>query len=83
MEKQLRMEAQSASPSAPGQLAFLADAAVLALTDKCRGITHANFGYCENLTDGAVIALVDKCPEITHADFTDCWKLTGAAAVLS
>ena len=34
------------------------DAHMMALADKCPGITHADFGQCENLTDAAVVALL-------------------------
>ena len=57
------------------------DAHLMALANKCPGITHADFHWCSNLTDAAVIALADKCPEITHAKFSCCWNLTDAAVV--
>ena len=57
------------------------DAHLMALADKCRGITYASFNNCENLTDAAVIALADKCPGITHADFSCCENLTDAAVL--
>jgi len=60
---------------------LVTDAAVLALADKCRGLTHANFRGCETLTDAAVIALADKCPGITDAEFSGCGKLTDAAVI--
>ena len=44
------------------------DAHMMALADKCPGITHADFTACGKLTDAAVIALADKCPGITHTD---------------
>ena len=55
------------------------DAHLMALADKCPGITHAHFGYCANLTDVALLALADKCHGITHANFGDCVNLTDAA----
>ena len=57
------------------------DAHMMALADKCRGITHADFGGCKKLTDAAVVALADKCPGIMYADFSDCENLTDAAVV--
>ena len=57
------MEALTASPSAPEQLAFLTDAAVLELSDKCRGITHADFYNCVNLTDAAKEAVTAQRPD--------------------
>ena len=55
------------------------DAHLLALADKCRGLTHVDFGYCYKLTDAAVLALADKCRGITHVDFNYCDNLTDAA----
>ena len=57
------------------------DAHLMALADKCPGITHANFNGCKNLTDAAVLALAAKCPGITHADFRRCGNLTDAAVL--
>ena len=56
-----------------------ADAAVVGLADKCRGLTHADFDRCGRLTDAAVLALAGKCRGLTHADFSWCEELTDAA----
>ena len=55
------------------------DAHLLALADKCPGITLADFYGCGKLTDAAVVAFADKCLGITHADFVGCFNLTEAA----
>eukprot|EP00729_Bicosta_minor_P032568 gene32568-biopygen30351 len=57
------------------------NAAVVALADKCSGITYADFSDIEELTDVAVMALADKCPGITHAAFSFCPNLTDAAVI--
>ena len=57
------------------------DAHLLALADKCPGITRADFSECRKLMNAAVLALADKCPGITHADFRGCRNLTDAAVV--
>eukprot|EP00729_Bicosta_minor_P032579 gene32579-biopygen23364 len=57
------------------------DAHLMALADKCRGITRADFRGCEDLTDAAVLALADKCRGITRADFGWCENLTDAAVL--
>ena len=57
------------------------DAHVMALADKCTGLTHANFAGCENLTDAAVLALANKCHGLTHAIFYGCENLTDAALI--
>ena len=44
------------------------DEHLLALAEKCLGITHANFAWCGNKTDAAVIALADQCRGITDAN---------------
>ena len=62
-----------------GDCNHLTDAAMLALADKCRGITHADFSRCYDLMDAAVIVLADKCRGITRVYFGDCGKLTDAA----
>lgn len=41
------------------------DAAVVALAEKCPGITHANFGNCGNPMVATVVAFASKCPGIT------------------
>ena len=49
------------------------DAHLLALADKCRGLTHANFKCCGNMTDVAPLELAAKCikfSRLTHATFT-------------
>ena len=55
------------------------DAHLLALADKCPGITLADFYGCGKLTDAAVVAFADKCLGITHADFVGCFNQTEAA----
>ena len=57
------------------------DAHLLALADKCRGLTHATFDACSNLTDAAVLELADKCRGLTHVRFKCCRKLTDAAVL--
>ena len=57
------------------------DAHLLALADKCRGLTHADFQGCWNLTDAAVLELADKCRGLTHAAFAGCDQLTDAAVL--
>ena len=53
---------------------------MMALSNKCRGLTHANFSY-SGLADAEVIALVDKCHGLTHANFGACSKLTNTAVL--
>ena len=60
---------------------LVSDAAVVALADKCPGITNTNFRCCGKLKDAAVIALAEKCHGITHVDFAGCKNLTDAAVV--
>jgi len=57
------------------------DAHVLALADKCRGLTHANFANCVKLTDATVLELVAKCRGLTRVDFSDCRNLTDAVVL--
>ena len=57
------------------------DAHLMALADKCPGITYATFWNCSELNDAAVVALADKCREITHANFRGCYNLTDAAVI--
>ena len=57
----------------------ITDAHVIALADKCPGITCADFGGCKDLTDAALMALADKCANFTHVNFQGCNKLTNQA----
>ena len=70
---------RTTSVTTNGGVNEVTDAHLMALADKCAGITLAAFGYCGNLTDAAVIALANACPGIAHADFSFCENLTDAA----
>lgn len=59
----------------------LTDAVVLAVADKCRGLTHVEFGGNYQLTDAAAVALADKCHGLTHVDFGSCGNLTDKAVL--
>ena len=59
----------------------VADAHVLAVASKCKGLTRADFGGCENLTDAAAVALADNCSALTWVNLSNCRRVTGAAAL--
>ena len=59
----------------------ITDVKVKSIVNKCPGITHADFSYCDNLTDAAVVSLADKCPGITDANFSHNRNLTDAALI--
>ena len=59
----------------------LTDEALIALADKCRGLTTVNFWGCDRLTDKGVLALADKCRGLTVVSFPHCSSLTNAAVI--
>ena len=48
------------------------------LAANCKGLTHVEFGSCEELTDAAVEALAEKCL-VLPMKFLCCEEITDAA----
>ena len=55
------------------------DAAVIALAERCTGLTTVHLSSCSNITDAAVIGLAERCTGLTTVDLRGCSNITAAA----
>ena len=59
--------------------ATASDTAVIALAERCAGLTTVDLSECENVTDAAVLRLAERCAGLTTIELCGCGNITDAA----
>jgi ribonuclease HIII len=57
------------------------DASLVAVAERCAGLTSLSVAGCKILTDAAVVAVAEHCAGLTSLSVAGCEKLTDAAVV--